>query len=108
MLHSRKRDTGDSNVMCFRERLCRRTVAAANVADHVARREVEPVGDQVDQRSGGILGSLVAGLPIAVVQVLAPDLAIELIECVVMCCHILRGLFAVRMYHLGLQEQTCC
>ncbi len=51
------------------------------------------------ENSGGILGDLVAGPPVAVVHVLAPDLAIELIERIVMCCHIPRGLFAVRMYH---------
>jgi hypothetical protein len=42
-----------------------------------------------------------------VVHVLAPDLAIELIERVVMCCHIPWGLFAVWMYHRGSEEQTC-
>ena len=44
-----------------------------------------------------------SGPPVAVVHVFAPDLAIELIERVVMCCHIPRGLFAVRMYHRGLR-----
>ena len=43
--------------MRLREHLGRCAVAAANVADDVAWHELEPVGDQVDQRSGGILGS---------------------------------------------------
>ncbi len=86
------------------ERLRRGAVAAANVADYVAWLEVEPIGNQVDQRSGGILGSLVAGPPVAVVHVLAPDLAIKPIERVIMCCHVPRGLFPVRMYHRGLSR----
>ena len=84
MLHGGERNTGDGHIMPLCERLRRHPVAAANIADYVAWCEVEPVGDQVDQRSGGILGSFVPGPPVAMVQMLAPDLPIELIERVVM------------------------
>ena len=42
--------------MRLRERLRRRAVAAADVANRLAWGEIEPLGDHVDQGGGGILG----------------------------------------------------
>jgi hypothetical protein len=107
-MHGGERNTDDRHVVRVGKRLCRCAVTAANIADYVAWREIEPSGDQLDQRNGGILGSLVAGPPVAVVDVLAPDLAIELIARVVMCCHTPWSLFAVWMYHRGLRGASSC
>jgi hypothetical protein len=63
MLHGGERNTDDRHVVRLCERLRRCAVAEANIADYVAWHEIEPGGDQLDQRSGGILGSLVAGPP---------------------------------------------
>ena len=108
MLHGGERNADDRHDMRVGKRLRRCAVTAANIADYVAWREIEPSGDPLDQRNGGILGSLVAGPSVVVVHVLTPDLAIELIERVVMCCHIPRGLFAGVDRSSGLRGASSC
>lgn len=76
-------------------------VAAADVAHRLARGEVEPGGHEVDQRVGGRRPALAAGGPEAVVDVLAPDLAVERVELVVMGSDGRRGLGPVRADHLS-------
>ena len=69
-----------------------RAVAAADVADRLARGEVQPVGHEIDQRLHGRRPALTARRPETVMDVLAPDFAVEQVELVVVSGDGSRGL----------------
>ena len=65
----------------------RRAVSAADVAHALAGLEIEVVGDEIDQGLDGAIRAFVPGLPEPVMDVVAPDLAVEPVELVVVLRH---------------------
>ena len=91
--------------MAFRQGLRGRAIAAADVADGLARGEVEAVGNEIDQCLGRLVRRFRARSPIAVMDVLAPDLAVEGVELVIVRRHRGGGLGAPRQDHAGSADQ---
>ena len=77
----------------------RRTIAAADVADVLSGLQSQPVGQMRDQRLDRLIRSLIAFRPEAVMDVLAPDLAIEGVELIVMLGNVGGGLDLPRSDH---------
>ena len=67
------------------------TVAAADVAHVGARAGVAELGDDFHEVLGGFGVAFFAGEPYAVVDVLAPDFAVELIEVIIVRCGAVDG-----------------
>jgi len=64
-----------------------------------ARPQLQPRGDQADQCRGRLLRRLASGSPIAMMDMLAPDGAIGLVELVIMAADIGGGLRIAREDH---------
>ena len=78
------RHAGDGDAVALGQHLGGGAIAAADVADRLAGAQAQTLGHQPDQRLGGLCRGLLPGCPVAVMDVLAPDVAVEGVQLVIM------------------------
>ena len=83
-----------------------RPIAAADVDDLLARREGEPLGDELDQRLGRLARAFRPRPPQPVMDVLAPDRPIGLVELVIMAADVGGGLGRAREDHVHIDRKA--
>nr|WP_284945429.1 hypothetical protein [Acidisoma sp. PAMC 29798] len=83
-LGGRDGEAGHAHVPRLRQIARRRAIAAADIHDIQIRCQIQMIGEEFDQRDRCLGRCLASGHPIAVMDMVAPDLAIEGVEIVVM------------------------